>query len=1194
MRKGRKLITILLFVMSISLLLSLVACKYDNGDSSSDEPNSSYTSATLPDDSSVDSSVEPEPLDATHLDAIPESLVVTSAVTDQKTAAASWFAAYAENGMEFTAYVLDEVIFAEGENLYSNDGIEIIIAKTQRQKGYTEGVISVSVDALGTVAVKDLFTTEAVEESGVTATTELFTLDDVTVAGYIVKVSVPYAATQITAESKDLSVAFGLTNAIDAMTLNSVYDTAFGVDYQKVHTFAIVAEDGSFAANPYFEYGAVWGNGGSLTASSAWNTDADDDSETAHIYNTESDQDNYVYMHDSDELMFYAEAKISLKQIVNGEMWGKFGLAVTSEDGEKGFFFYVDAAAADGVNANSDAIAVGFNNRATAGNGGWAGNWSNIGSLGGTSAQYTGDNYVTLGIYRQSGVFKLYANGTLVKTVSSGIGYNEKAYVGICCFNMLLDVKEYKLVTDATQLTDYLIQTQSKDYLFLGDSYIDTAFWYSYDSTFGALSAANEGVGGTKTEYWLNMVETMRVMYNPENIIIHIGVNDIDDGNTTGEQTIERLAVLFAAYQAAFPDANIYYVGLVHNMMFKEKWAEYDKVNAYVSKLAETDEKINYIDMASIITADADGSTMKWFNPDGLHYGLDGYAALDKAICSALNIARVDEINGLGSVVADGAPAYSYSSGWKFDEDGVAHNTGSAEAQLYFSNVYAADFYAEAKISIEGLNAADDYAKAGLAIRTEKGMWFWAIDLAKGANANGTYWDNGWSQVFARPEVYGAKDWNWGGCWKDYQWVYNNQYGQSGPSFDYNTDHSFITLAVVKIGQDAYFLSDGKVVNMLKGVFGENEKAAVSVVNFNIGMYVKDAVAYTETTQLKEKLDSLKIYRSTKNVDGDMSDWTAEQLSNPVVIPATDGREVTVYATLAEDGIYLFYDAIHNTFTTTSGNWWENTNIEFRLPDGGQRFASANTSNSRWETAGSRQVNASKFVSVVENGKQHTKAEIFVSYSCIDNYDCTAESIRAGFAWKTGGETGFAWADGDYWYSPEADPGMRNIIVTRKGIKTASLRTIDGDATDWADDTFVASSNGGPATWSGFLGSDGLYVFVKIAAAEIDITRAYTVGDWWMDTNIEFWATDNLGYARILLFNGKLYHSGNITDAAMTYVDGETEDSLYIELFIANEQLSNVTSETQSVKMDFGGQLWSTTGNAWIDYGRGVDIARKA
>lgn len=1187
MRKGRKLITILLFATCISLLLSLVACKYDNGDSSSDEPASSFTSTVEP----------PAPtIDATHLDAIPESTVVTSALTDQKTAAASWFAAYAENGMEFTAYVSDEVIFAEGENLYSNDGIEIIIAKTQRQKGYTEGVISVSVDALGTVAVKDLFTKAAVKDSGITATTELFTLDDATVAGYIVRVSVPYAATQITADSKDLSVAFGLTNAIDAMTLNSVYDTAFGVNYQKPHTFAIVAEDGSFAANPYFEYGAVWGNGGTLTASSAWNTDADDNGETAHIYNTESDQDNYVYMHGSDELMFYAEAKISLKQILNGERWGKFGLTVTSEDGEKGFFFYIDAAAGDGENANSDSVGIGFNNRATAGNGGWAGNWSIISSLGGTSAQYTDDNYVTLGIYRQSGVFKLYANGKLIKTVSSGIGYDEKAYVGICCFNMLLDVKEYKLVTDATQLTDYLIQTQSKDYLFLGDSYIDTAFWYSYDSTFGALSAANEGVGGTKTEYWLNMVETMRVMYNPENIIVHIGVNDIDDGNTTGEQTIERLTALFAAYKTAFPDANIYYVGLVHNMMFKEKWAEYDKVNAYVAKLAEIDEKINYIDMASIITADADGSTMKWFNPDGLHYGLDGYAALDKAICSALNIARTDEINGLGSVVADGAPAYSYSSGWKFDEDGVAHNTGSAEAQLYFSNVYAADFYAEAKISIEGLTAADDYAKAGLAIRTEKGMWFWAIDLAKGANSNGTYWNNGWSQVFARPDVYGAKDWDWGGCWKDYQWIYNNQYSDAfnGQSFDYNTDKSFITLAVAKIGQDAYFISEGKVVNMIKGVFGENEKAAVSIVNFNMGMYVKDAVTYTDATQLKEKLDSLKIYRSTKTVDGDMSDWTAEELSNPVVIPATDGREVKVYATLAEDGIYLFYDAIHNTFTTTSGNWWENTNVEFRFPDGGQRFASANTSNSRWDFGGARQVNASKFVSVVENGKQHTKAEIFVSYSCIDNYDRDSASLMTGFAWKTGGETGFAWADGDYWYSPEADPGMRNIIVTRKGIKSASLRTIDGDASDWADDTFVASSNGGPATWSGFLGSDGLYLFVKITAAEIDINRTYTVGDWWQNTNIEFFGSTVFGTARVMTFGGKLYYTGRITQAAMTYTDGETEDTLCIEMFVANELLNGVTAETQTVNVDFGGQLWSTTANIWIDYGRGVDIARKA
>ena len=675
---------------------------------------------------------------------------------------------------------------------------------------------------------------------------------------------------------------------------------------------------------------------------------------------------------------------------------------------------------------------------------------------------------------------------------------------------------------------------------------------------------------------------------------MHIGVNDIDNG-VTGEQAIVMLDKLFAMLKANFPQTEIYYVGLVHNMMFTNMWGEYDKVNAHVAELAKNDDAIHYIDMASVITADSTGSTMKWFSPDGLHYGLDGYAAFDKAICEALGVERVNSENGLGSMTVEGAPAYSYSSGWKF-ENGTVHNTGAAEAQLYFSNVYAADFYAEAKISIAGLTADDPYAKAGLAFRSEKGLWFWALDLAKGANAN-DYYNNGWSQVFFRPETAGAKDWNWNGCWSAFQWTYNNQYPveyPNGTSFDYKTDKSFITLAVAKVGKDAWFISEGKVVNMLKDIFGEDEKVAAAVVNFNMEMYVKDAVTITDPDALNEKLTSMKIYRSTKTVDGDISDWSADDLTNPVVIPASDGRKVTVYATMAEDGMYVFYDVIHNNFVNSNGNWWEKTNFELKLPDGKQRFASANGLNSRWEF-GTRQINAVKFVSTVENGKAHTKAEAFISYSCIDGYDRDSAYIPAGFAWKTGGETGGALlgANNDFWYVPEADPGMRNIFVTAKGIKTGTARKIDGDISDWADNTFenCHADNG---QYSAFLGDDGLYMLFKITAGSIDVNRQFTADtEWHLNVNLELFGTDNTHAARIYVFGGEVYHTGWVTDAAMKYIDGETEDTLYIEFFIANEHLIGVDQTTESVKIDIGGQLYPND-NSWRPYLKNNDTVSRA
>lgn len=1240
MRKGKKVLIALMALLTTGVMFSAVACgtggvstggsasssesngsvsdsvngSDGSGDSESDSVGDGSESSGSDSESSSDSDSESVPgsdssddstgdssssgIDAEKLDAIPVSGLKTQAEAGGNVAEASWFAVYGEEAVEFTVYVEDSSVYTGG-GIYDNDGIELIISKVQRLKGYSEGTLSVTVDASGAVRVKNLSSNTEVTDSGVTAEAVEFTLTGTTVDGYYINVSVPYAALEATEENKDAAVCLGLTNANDAATLKSVYDTAYGTDYQNVHTYMAIAGDNVFEANPYVYYGVIWGDGGSLKASSVWNVDADDGSADAGIYMTGVDNaDNYIYMHGSAVNPFYAEVSVNAVDLLNGERWAKFGLVVTGADGQDGLFFYVDAASADGTSFNSDSVALGFNTRV---NGGWSGGWSAIGSLGGTSGQYTGDSYITLGIYRQGGVYKLYANGELVKMVSCGIGSDEEAYLGLASFNVTMRARNYSLETDPSKLGEYEIVTEAKDYLFLGDSYIDTAFWYTYGDVFGGLSAANEGVGGTKTSYWLNMVETMKQMYAPKNIVIHIGVNDVDDGNTTGAATSERLDALIAAYEEAFPETDIYYVGLVHNMMFPSKWAEYDVVNEHMKALAAKDEKLHFIDMAQYITPDERGSTMHWFIKDGLHYGVDGYAVFNREIYKALGLSRTSGMNGLGDVAVEGAPAFSYSGGWTFDAEGTAHNTGAGEVQLFLSGLYATDFYAEAKISVSGLTAPDNFAKAGLAVRTTEGTWFWALDCAKGVNSDGAYYNNGWSMVFYRPETVG-RDWDWNGYFNGaYQWTYNNQFPEKysdGVSYDYNTDGSFKTLAIAKSGSTLYFIADGKIVNCLVDVIGADTKAAVSVFDFNLDMYAKDGLVITEAAALRAKLDSLKIYEASgKTIDGDMSDWTDAQKANPYVIPATDGRSVTIYATMETDGIYVFFDAVHNSYRTDSANWWENTNFELKFNDGMQRFASAIGLNSRWEFS-ARQINASKFVSVTENGKQHTRAEAFISYACIDGTDKNDAFVAMGFAWKTGGEEGFAWGGGDYWYGAEADPGNRTILVTKNGIKTGGERAIDGDLSDWAGDTFTAATTqaGVTATYSAFLGSDGLYLALTVREASIDIMRTNTAGNWWQNTNLEFFGADtnNVRAARAMTFGGKLYHTGYITDAAMSFEDGETEDVLTIELFIANEVLAGVTSDTTSVKVDMGGQLFGAVSNSWQDYLRAATVSRKA
>ena len=1108
------------------------------------------------------------------IESVPEAQLVTEATAGGNTAKANWFVTYGESSLDFTVYVEDTTPY-EGSNIYSSDGVEIVIAKVQRIQGYSDKTISVNVSAAGECAVSNLKTGGAVTDSGITVSANYFTYENTQVDGYKLEISVPYAATEVTAAEKDAAVCLSLTNAVSRINTATVPDKTYDTDRDNVHTYIAITDDNTFAENPYLELGAVWGNGGDmLKASSAWDITYDDGTDAANITMTRDDNaDNYIYMRKSNAAKFYAEVQLNVKGFGKNDKWPKFGMTVTTADGEDGFFYYVDAVSdagnGDAINANS--TNVGVATRTAAGAGTYTG-YAVIGNLGSgaTSADYQGDNYITLGIYRQGGVFNLYANGTLIKTYTCDITSDDEVYVGLASFSLLLNAKGYSFETE--NLGDYEIATEDVDYLFLGDSYIDTAFWYSYENRFGNLSAANMGVGGTQTAYWMQQLAAVEQLYDPEKIVFHIGVNDVDDGNTSGATVNGRLDELMAAYRKAFPDAQIYWITISDNMMFRNKWEDYKTVNDHM----KAKDGITVIDVASAITADENNSTQFWFGGDGLHFDLDGYGVFDKMICEALGVTRTESIGNLGDVTVSGAPAYSYTAGWVYDEgtqtwhnDGESFNRVGAESQIMLGNVWAADFYAEATISIAGCYAVDDYPKAGLALKTTQDTWFWAIDAQKGNYANT------WGNVFYRPETIAT---TWADSWKAYQYLHT--------PYNYAEDQ-WVTLGVAKMGTDAHFFADGKYVNSLYGIFDEDEMATVSVFTFNMDVYVKNASSITDTEQFTAKMDSFKLYErdATMTVDGSLSDWTAQETANYVTIPGTDGRIIKVYATMRDDGVYLFYDAIHSAYVNNVTNWFDNTNAEFRLTDGGQRFASADGQMSRWETNGARAVNDAKFVTVQENGKYHTTAEIFVSYATIDGVDQDSAYTLAGFAWKTPGDDNTIWADGNFWYVPEADPANRNVVITPNGIKGGTDKTINGDLSDWTDELKAAGSNNGVTARYGAAYTDnGFYFALEMKADVLTVNTTNRNADWWKNTNLEIRSGSSDNYAnvlaRIMTYGGEVYATGLISDVAMTYTEDEAgDDTLVIEFFIASEILEKIgtVSEDTATIGRVAGQIYGPT-----------------
>jgi len=225
------------------------------------------------------------------------------------------------------------------------------------------------------------------------------------------------------------------------------------------------------------------------------------------------------------------------------------------------------------------------------------------------------------------------------------------------------------------------------------------------------------------------------------------------------------------------------------------------------------------------------------------------------------------------------------------------------------------------------------------------------------------------------------------------------------------------------------------------------------------GMYLRNEYLYPD---MEFGIDSAAEDTGI-TVDGDLTDW-ATATNKTLKIEGTDqyeGKNVTFYGKMTKAGLYLAVQANHEKFVTGQRNWYENTNVEFRIGE-----VLGNTRNTRSKQYFAYAVSATQFkgsddsmqiacVSTQNNDESYTTAvEIFIPAETLVKYDYMVQDgmIHVGVAWKTPGDRinnnnrDGKDADGneggqetDEWWRPKGvniqyDPAC----VTGDGIYTAS------------------------------------------------------------------------------------------------------------------------------------------------------------
>lgn len=176
--------------------------------------------------------------------------------------------------------------------------------------------------------------------------------------------------------------------------------------------------------------------------------------------------------------------------------------------------------------------------------------------------------------------------------------------------------------------------TQQGTTLFVGASTWE--FWKnkvnideSFSEAFAGYDVANVGIAGTQAREWRSLRKTLIDPYKPENVVLHLGLNDIDDNNEDGESTAEYVMMVCNDIWEKHPNCNIYYCTINRCAgTFASKWPYHSQCNDIMRTNAETITKLHYLDIMSVYG----DNYASYEQSDGLHPNSAGYEVFKEII----------------------------------------------------------------------------------------------------------------------------------------------------------------------------------------------------------------------------------------------------------------------------------------------------------------------------------------------------------------------------------------------------------------------------------------------------------------------------------------------------------------------------------------------------------------------------------
>jgi len=176
---------------------------------------------------------------------------------------------------------------------------------------------------------------------------------------------------------------------------------------------------------------------------------------------------------------------------------------------------------------------------------------------------------------------------------------------------------------------DQLYKPPVHPVLFVGSSSIRK--WDNLTQVFAKYNALNRGIGGAVINDITFYLNDVVFPYEPRQIVLYVGENDIINDNVTADSVLNRTIVLYKAIRAKLPLIPIAYISIKPSPS-RDKFR--DKAvasNELIRKFLSGEPNTSFIDIFPKMLNDGK-SRRELFVNDMLHMNAAGYAIWERAV----------------------------------------------------------------------------------------------------------------------------------------------------------------------------------------------------------------------------------------------------------------------------------------------------------------------------------------------------------------------------------------------------------------------------------------------------------------------------------------------------------------------------------------------------------------------------------